>query len=217
MSFAGVEATLCFLMRLQLPDHTVLLSEGGTVVYESETYTPDDNRFGIITDFSDFTSGSADEAPAFELTMAPPAVVAATTLSDPENQGSPIKFTVVSINRATGAVLSAHTIFTGILDYTLLELGEGSRSIKVGFTTEIDRFFRTDKGNRLSPAFHKTVHPGETGLDLMSGTEISIPWGDNGPRPRINGYSSGGGPGFTGGFGGGFGTGGYGAAGFLRI
>lgn len=191
MSFAGLEAALGVIFKVELPDYTIRFSEGGTITYDGETFTPEDTRFGIVTGFEDFTSGSADEAPAFEMTMAPPAVISAATLSNPAYQGAPAWFSVVSLNRATGAVLTEHRLFTGILDYTMLEIDKNKRDLKVGFTTQIDRFFKTDKGNRLSPAFHKRIHPGETGLDYMSGTSIQIPWADEGPKPRINGYTSG--------------------------
>ena len=191
MSFAGVEAAMAVIFKVTLPDYTMRFAEGGTVEYDGETFTSEDTRFGSVIAFEDFTSGNADEAPAFEMTLAPPAVISAATLSQPSYQGSDAWFSVVSYNRATGAVLTEHRLFTGILDYTMLELDRGRRELKVGFTTQIDRFFNTDKGNRLSPAFHKRIHPGETGLDYMSGTTIQIPWADNGPKPRINGYTSG--------------------------
>lgn len=193
MSFSAVEATLCFLIKIVLPSQTITYAEGGTVVFNGDTYTSNDSVFGSITGFENFSSGAADEAPEYSLDWTPPSTSAAATLSDAENQSSPVKAYVVTIDRATGAVLTSKTVLTGIVDSTALEISEGFRVLKMTISTEIDRFLNTDKGNRINAAFHKSIYPGETGLDMATGTKTPVPWGDKTPARQNSGGSGGGG------------------------
>ena len=189
MSFSGIEATLAFIIRIELPTHTINFVEGGELVFNSETYRSEDSVFGSIVGFDAFTSGAADEAPGFELEFEPADGSTAAALSSPEYQSSPIVLRAVSMNRETGAVLSDVQMFNGILDYTHLEIGQNRRALKMGFSTQMDRFFNTDKGNRLSNAFHTGIWPGETGLEMTTGTLVPAPWGSK----TESGRSSGGG------------------------
>lgn len=190
MSFSGVQAMLAIALRMELPGRTVRLVEGGVVEWNGEEYTADDVAFGTVEDFENYSSGSADEAPAYEFTMHPPSSASAAAISDPTFQKSPCTLAILSVDKDTGTVLTQKTIFSGLLSYTNIEGGLRRRLVKIGKSTHLDLFFNTDKGNRISPAFHRMIHPGETGLDMMSGTAIKVPWGDQGPQPKIRGYGS---------------------------
>lgn len=178
MSFSANEATLAFLIKIEIPAGDILYTEGGEVTFGGDTYAPSDSVFGAITGFENFTSGLSDAAPEYDLEWTPPSTAAAVTLADPANQGALCSAYVVTINRASGAVLTDKTVFTGILDSATLEIQPRARVLKMTQSTEIDRFLNTNKGNRLNAAWHKSIYPGETGLDMTTGTTIPVPWGD---------------------------------------
>lgn len=192
MSFSGASAKLCLILRIDLPSHNIRLSEAGEVEYDGDVYAPTDDVLGSVTEFQDYTSGEADEAPAFELTWGVKDVSAAVTLSAPSSQGSFVDWRILSIDRDTNAVLTSHAIFTGIVDNTELHLDAGKYELRMGFTTEIDRLLNTDKGNKLNRAFHRSVWAGETGLDMMTGTTTPVPWGDKDQGIRRGGGGFGG-------------------------
>lgn len=178
MSFSAVNAKLCLILRIDLPGHNVRLSEAGEVTYNGDVYAPIDSVLGVVSDFQNYTSGEADEAPAFDFTWAVKDIAAAVLLSAPTSQGAFVDWRILSINRDTNAVLSNHLIFTGLVDNTELSVDDGKFELRMGVATEIDRLLNTDKGNKLNRAFHQSVWPAETGLDMMTGTTTPVPWGD---------------------------------------
>lgn len=189
MSFTGAQAKVCLILKIDLPGHTIRLSEGGEVDYDGGRYAPIDGTFGVVTDYQDFTSGEADIAPAFELTWGIKDIAAAVALSNPASQGALVDFRVLSIDRDTNAVLLSHPIFVGLVDSTELIGGERQYEMPMGFITEIDKLINTDKGNRLNRSFHRSIWAGEMGLDFMTGTTIPGAWGEESRR----GFGGGGG------------------------
>lgn len=178
MSFAGPTATLCLLLRIQLPQRTITLCDAGEIDYNGERYTSEDDVFGVVSDFSDYSSGNADEAPAFDLTWSVKNATSAVALTQPEIQGSPVQWRIVSIIRETNAIISDHLIFSGLVDNAEIQISNDAYLLVMGFATQLDRLLKTDKGNRLNRSFHRKVRPGEAGLDLMTGTTINADWGD---------------------------------------
>lgn len=195
MSFAGPTATLALLLRIQLPQHTIRLCDGGEIDYAGERYASEDAVFGTVAEVDSYTSGSAEEAPAFDLTWSVSNPVSAVAFTQPEIQGASVQWRIVSLLRETNAVLTDRLIFAGIVDNAEILLDTGSHNLRMGISTEIDRLLNTDKGNRMNRSFHRRVWPGESGLDLMTGTTTPVPWGDKGRR--FGGGGGGGGSGRT--------------------
>ncbi|MGB6229870.1 MAG: hypothetical protein WBF53_07060 [Litorimonas sp.] len=198
MSFGVHNLTLCALLRIDVPGYPIRLSEGGEVDYAGERYTPADPVFGNITAFEDLASGEADEAPAFEVTWGIRDIAAAVALSQPTIQRSFADWRIIGLDTDTGAQVAEQRLFTGYVDRTELSGDDRRLELVMGFATDVDRLLNTDKGNRLNRAFHRSVWPGETGLDFMTGTTNQVGWGD---ETRRGGF---GGGGFGGGGGGGF-------------
>ncbi|GLQ20398.1 hypothetical protein ACFFUB_02370 [Algimonas porphyrae] len=196
MSYAAAIVKLCAVLRIDLPGHAVRLSEGGEVDYEGDRYTPIDSVLGIVEGFDDVTSGAADEAPAFELVWGVRDIAAAVLLSTPASQNAHAEWRVLAVDTATNAILADEPIFIGRVDSTELVGDLNQYSMRMGFTTELDRLLNTDKGNRLNRSFHRSVWPGEAGLDLMTGTTVPVPWGDA-TRSSRGGGGGGGGSGNT--------------------
>lgn len=187
MSFTGQNVKLAFCMVIEFPSYTLRYVEGGEIMIDGELYTSKDDRFGQVKSVENFTSGTADEAPGFELVMTPRSSAVAAELSSPEFQGSPAEFFVVSVDRTTGLSLSRRNIFKGIVDYTVLSGGKKEGFLIIGLTTRIDLFFNVDKGNNLNSSFHRSVNPGEAGLDMTTGTLVDAPWGVEGTQSSSSG------------------------------
>jgi len=185
--------TMAIALTVRLPAHTIRYIEGGEFTYNGELYSSLDSLYGSVQQVDDFTSGIGDEAPGFEIMWNPASVAAATDLSGIDKQGAEVEIDVLEINRATGAITADVRMFTGVIDYTIIEGAKNQRVLRMGLTTDIDRVFNTDKGNTLNTAFHKKVNPGELGLDYTTSTTIPQPWGDKGPKYRPNTGGGGGG------------------------
>lgn len=197
MSFAARRAKLCTILRIDLPGHDVRLSEGGEVRYAGDVYSDIDPVLGTVIGYEDFSSGDADHSPAFELVWGPKDTAAAVALAHPSSQGAFAEWRWLSIDRDTNAVLADHRAFTGLVDNVEITLDEARLELRMGFATHIDRLLNTDKGNRLNRAFHRSVWPGETGLDFMTGTVVRPPWGEEDRKRGGATVGGGGGPGNT--------------------
>jgi hypothetical protein len=53
--------------------------------------------------------------------------------------------------------------------------------VEYQITSGFDYFFEDSEGQRLSPAFYKTIYPSEDGLDNVTGVTRKIYWGQYGP------------------------------------
>jgi hypothetical protein len=191
--FEGDRVKLALALKITLPTHTIRLTEGGEIDFNGERYADTDPIFGVITEYENFTSGESDTAPALEFTWAVKDIAAAVALCAPSSQGSPVEWSILRVNRDTNAVIDSELMFFGIVDTCELKIDVNAFELRMGLTTEIDRLLNIDKGNRLNRAHHRSVWPGETGLDYMTGTDIPAPWGD----PQRQRQSSGGGGNFT--------------------
>jgi len=166
------------LMKLELPNRSVLLCDGGFVPWAGETYLSRDPDFGILTGFEALTEGVGDEAPAGILTMAPPSTAAAATLSQPGYQGSRLRLWVAEIDDASGQVIGQPDLMVDWqVDSTRLRIGRGTRALEIGCVTRGQRLMLRNEGNVLSSSFHASIYPGETGLDNATGLTTEVAWG----------------------------------------
>ncbi|HYI43724.1 MAG TPA: hypothetical protein VD768_08900, partial [Sphingomicrobium sp.] len=125
----------------------------------------------------------------------PASTAAAAALSQPSFQGSPIRVWLAEVDPAAGTVIGTpELLLDGELDTTELRLSRGQRKLDIGYISVAERLFQVNEGNVLSPRFHKSVWPGETGLDNATGVGLSVAWGVQSP-PRGYSYSGSGGGG----------------------
>jgi hypothetical protein len=68
-------------------------------------------------------------------------------------------------------------MFFGQIDQTVFKLGRATRDLAMTIVAKLERLFLRNEGNSLSPTFHKSVWPGETGHDNATGLVIPIAWG----------------------------------------
>jgi hypothetical protein len=192
MSFDAPNIMLAGLVKIELPDQTIRLCDGGFVYFDAEKYTSADEDFGAVESVDAFEENIGDDAPAGRMTFLPASAAAIATLSQPSFQGSRVRFWLVRVTEATGIVEDSELIGDMELDTTKVRLGRGSRRLDMDFISIAERLFNISEGNVLSPRFHKSIWPSETGLDNATGVPLTKAWGVVGP-PRGSVARSGGG------------------------
>ncbi len=209
MALGDARILLVPLMEIVLPGHTVRLCDGGFINWPAVgMFTAQDDLYGTVGGVGSISDSVADEAPANNVTMLPPTTAAAADLADPAAQGSVMRFWLAEADLTTATIVGTpELLFTGVLETVSLRLDRGERALEIEYASEAERLFSITEGNVQSPRWHKSIWPGETGLDHATGVSVNVAWGIAGP-PRGSSYASGGG--FTGApFN--FGTGIYGA------
>lgn len=211
MSFDAAKMMLAGLVKIELPGDTLRLCDGGFVYFDGEKYASSDPEFGSIESVESLEENVGDEAPGGRLTFLPKSTAVAATLSQPEFQGSRMRFWMVRVDEATGTASDSELIGDMELDTTRLRVGRGTRRLEMEFISIADRLFLTYEGNVLSPRFHRSVWSGEAGLDNATGVPVTVAWGVAGP-PRGSTFAGSGG-----GFGGGGGSGGTGGFAYVGL
>jgi hypothetical protein len=195
--FSAPIFTAVGLVKIELPSGDVRLCDGGFADFDSERYESSHPVFGTIGASEPISEALDDQAPAATMTLLPPDGVAAAELSQPSYQGARVRFWIGVVNPGTGQIAGEpEQLADLILDSCTLVAGRGTRSLEIGLVSHGDRLFAVREGMVLSPQFHKSIWPGETGLDNMTGHEVAVAWGTFGPpRGVISGGSGAGGSG----------------------
>lgn len=182
------------LLKIELPDATVRLCDGGFVVFGGETYTSVDPTFGSIASLAALTEGMGEEIPALELSLNPAASSAPAELSQPGFQRSAVRLWIGELDIDTGLLVGdPDLLFFGQIDQSVLRVGRSVRDLAMTIVSTLERLFMRNEGNSLSPVFHKSVWPGETGHDNATGLSVPVSWGVEGSRGTFGGNVGGGG------------------------
>jgi hypothetical protein len=185
------------LLKIELPDATVRLCDGGFIEFDGETYRSTDPVFGGIASLQSLTEGVGEEIPALELTLNPSGDSAAADLSQPGFQKSAVRLWVGEYDVDAGTLTGTpDLLFFGQIDQTILRIGRSARDLAMTIVSTLERLFMRNEGNTLSPTFHKSVWPGELGHDNATGLTINDAWG---VESSANAYSGAGGSDFGGG------------------
>lgn len=172
------------LLKIELPDGDVLLSDGGATEYAGDTYTAEDDTLGALASLGTIAEGVGDEIPALELGFAPPGPVAVTALSNGAIQQSRVRLWLAEYDVDTGEVVGTPELrFIGFVDQPRVSFAFRQFSASITAVPDLEAMFFRDTGNGLSSTFHKALYPGELGHDNASGLSISINWGTQSP-PR---------------------------------
>lgn len=181
------------LVKIELPDHTIRLCDGGFVDWGSERFECVDPIFGTIDSVDSLEDGVSDEAPGGRLTFFPASTAAAVQLSSPEFQGSRFRMWLAVLDPMTNAVIpDPDLLFDGELDVTVFNEGLGERSLDMEFVSSAERLFEVQEGARLSDAYHQEIWPGERGLSNITGIKKKVYWGGEAPQSGITRASGGG-------------------------
>lgn len=167
-------------LKIVLPDYTLRLLDGsGTVVIGGEVYTGLDATFGAISSISELTEEIGDSAPEITVTLYPPDVSATAVLSHPNMQGSAVTLMVGAVDPVSGVTLGQPEIlFLGEIDVPTISIDEsGARTLEYTVVSVFERLFEVEEGQRASNGWHQSIHPGELGLEHMTGTDVNLYWG----------------------------------------
>lgn len=137
------------------------------------------------------TEGVGDTAPAASLTFLPNSNASNQVLTAPSIQWSPVSIWVASVDRLTGAVIRGVSMFFGFIDVPTSRQGKEHREIDMTLVSDTERFFIQNEGNRLSQENHQRLHPGENGLNNMTGVEYDVAWGTESRPANQNAGSTG--------------------------
>lgn len=173
-----IMVALAGLLRIDLPDRTVRLCDGGVVRWGSETYVARDSMYGVLSEVEELTEGVGDEVPSLGITFLPAASAAPDDLARDGDQASRVRMWIADVDQATGTVVSTPDLqFDGQLDQSVLTVGRERRDLTTTVVSTAERLFSRNEGNSLSPAFHALLWPGEAGQDLATGLTTPVAWG----------------------------------------
>lgn len=183
------------LLKIELPDHTVLLNDGGITSFGGDSYSPDDSLLGQIDSIDSLSEGIGQEIPALNMTFAPPSLIAVTALSIGAIQQSRVSLWIADYDPESGAVVGTPELrFVGFVDQPKVQASFRQFNVSITAAPEMEVMFYKDAGNGLSSTFHKSIYPGETGHDNATGLAVSVAWGVKGP-PSSSQFVGGGGGG----------------------
>lgn len=187
-------------VSIALPGGDVNLLDGSAVLaFGGKTYVGRDATYGTLASIESLSDGMGDQAPALSITLLPAGDAAAADLAAPTMQGSLVAIYLGAVDPVTGQVIpDPQLLFIGELDVPTLKSGPNERSLEYEVVSAFERFFEDDEGARLSPGFHKSVWPGELGLDAVTGVRETVYWGVAGTPAGIS-YGGGAGGGYSGG------------------
>ena len=166
-------------VQIVFPTYTLRLLDGaGELMIGGYKYVGRDATYGVLDTIKGVTDMVDEKAPTVTLGLIPAGDTALSTLIDPSVQGSAVTIMVGVVDPATGlAVPDPYAVFVGELDVPTVTWGDNDRRLEYRVVSIAERLFQVEEGRRLSPSFHQRVWPGETGLDLVTGVEKTIAWG----------------------------------------
>lgn len=166
------------LLRLDLPDESAFLSDGGVTVWGGNTYDAAHPVLGGFSQLSDLTLGFGAELPELEIVFNPPDNGALALLQEGAFKRSAVRLWIAEFNPDTGAVVGdPYLEFAGRMDRVRHQYGFQQLSIILSCVPETEVLLFSDDGNGLSAEFHKSIYPGETGHDQATGLVRTVTWG----------------------------------------
>jgi hypothetical protein len=175
-------------LRVELNSGSIinLVDGSGVVTFPvngaSVTFTGYDPVFGSLGAANSISERVADEAPKFSATLMPPSENALGTLNDPVQQGSKVYAWWGLYNDDTGAVIGTpELLWNGRLDTVKTNFDDRVMTAELSTVSAFDRLFSAEEGQRLNGVWHKSIWPGETGLDAVYDAQSDIYWGAEAP------------------------------------
>jgi hypothetical protein len=191
MTLAAETITLIGLVKIELPDGDVRLCDGGFCYFGGEKYTSEDPIFGSIAAVDELEAALGDSAEDAQIVFNPADDATPAQLSSKAFQNARARFWMGKLDTDGKTVVNAEQLMDGLVDFTVLRLRQGSREIEMSFIGRAEKLFLRQEGNTLDPRFHKSVWPGEKGLDNATGARITVAWGVGGARGIASGGAAG--------------------------
>jgi hypothetical protein len=192
MSLDAPVIHLAGLIEIELPLKTVRLCDGGWLDWPGHgRFVSSDPDYGTISAVEAPQESISDEAATARLTLLPPSVTKASALFQPQASGASVRAWDVEYDPATNQVVGEpDKIFEALIDMLTPVNDRGQRSLVIELADAAQRLWLIKEGNVLSPAWHKRIWPGETGLDHATGSPVAVPWGITGPARGSIGIGS---------------------------
>lgn len=202
------------LVKIVLPGGTVRLSSALQITYGGETYIPRDPYYGMLSFVAQVVSGQTGRATSPDVGLEVANDDAIAELTSPAAKHSPITVWWGAVDPVTGAVEiddEDGPLSVMRLDTVDVSHSPGRRSLLIKTYPPSALQLRPSARQRLNPSFHKSVWPGETGLDNVTGIVDEDGWRtDDPPLRQATGGITNPGPRTGGG-------GGYGGGSFNRV
>ena len=189
----GISPLVFGAISFDLPDYTLNLLDGaGVLSFGGKTYVGEDGTYGVLSDIESLSDGMGDSAPAFSVTLLPNGDASAAALASPTMQGSRVTVWLGAVDQTSGIPIpDPYLIFLGELDVPTLVSGEHDRRLDYEVVSVFERLFEGDESARLSPGHHRSIFPGEAGMDFVTGVDQPVYWGVAGnPSPITVGSGS---------------------------
>jgi hypothetical protein len=177
--------TVVVLVTMTLPDATIRWTDGGFVVWGSDTWSVEDETYGALSAVESIEDGLTDGATVCALTISPKDLDAVSELSDPAAQGSIVTVHLGAVDRATGLLIGEpELLFRGEVDQPRLGVGD-ELTLILDLITQEARMLEPNDQQRLTDAFHQTAFPGERGLENLPKVDKPIWWRADDPRNAV--------------------------------
>lgn len=177
--------SLVGLVKIELPDGDVRLTDGGWMDFSAERYREKDAIYGAIGSVDSLAEGVGNQVPALQLTLLPPGSSSAGDLHQVGMQNSRVRFWigeyVVGTNLLNG---TPDLMFDGQVDQCSLTIDGQERRVEMSVVSTAERLFERNIGNSMTPVFHKSIWPGELGHDNATGLGIPVAWGTASPSAQ---------------------------------
>lgn len=194
MSLTGDNIHLIGFCKIDLPTRTLRICDGGFCYHAGQKYEADDALFGSIAGIDELEASLGDAAEDAKLVFLPPADAAARDINSKAFQNSRARFWMGAIAADGKTVTHAELLMDALVDYTVLRSRQSGRQLEMAFIGRPEKLFLRQEGNSLNPRFHKSIWPGERGLDNV-GAKLTVAWGVGSPRGVVGGGGGAGGGG----------------------
>lgn len=180
------------LLKIELPNSTVLLNDGGVTVFNGDTYTAEDGVVGSIASIGNIEEGSSQDIPALQISFAPPNIQAVTAFSTGAIQRSRVSLWVAEYDTLTGEVIGTPDLrFTGFVDQPRVSASKREFSLDITAVPSAEELFAATDGIGQSSAAHKRIYPNDTGHDQSVNLSLGTAWGVASPQRAASSFSGG--------------------------
>lgn len=169
------------LTKIELPNHTAYLTDGGFITFGGARYMAKDSLLGSWASFELMTEGKTGEIPAYDYSFNVPDGAAVSTFQSGALQAASVKTWLAKYDVDTNQIIGTPTLsVSGQIDQPIVQITGSSFELSLTVVSKAEWFFSGDTGNGLSATFHKDLYAGETGHDNGTGLSVATSWGTEG-------------------------------------
>lgn len=173
---------LATLVRIDLPDDPVCLTDGGFVTFGGETYLGDHPTYGVLSSVPAIKDGAEAITTRLAIVVIPRSDAAVVLFGSPAAQGARVQWWEGAMDRATGQLIGEPELkFDGELDRAKFSpSGQWSMTLECG--TQAERQLEPNADWRLNQALHGLIWPGELGLAFVTSVARKLLWREAPPN-----------------------------------